>query len=535
MKKFIYLILSMVLATGLVACEPEFENPVSGDNYTGGKADFSKYVAIGNSLSAGYTNGTLYKSGQENSFPAILAEQMKLAGGGNFTQPYLEDDTKDIGGMTVAGQTLLEPKLIIDLSAGGPARINQTPSIKLNDIHPGPYNNMGVPGAKIFHLVANGYGNIANIALGKANPYFVRMASEPNKSVFEDVMAQHPTFFTLWIGNNDVLWYATGGGVGVDQDEAGNIDPSTYGPEDITNANVFGAIYNNMVNMLTASGAKGVVATIPDVASVPYFTTIPYAPLNPATNADYAAMIPTLNQQYGLLNQAFAALGVPERAISFPTDAAGALVIKDEALTDISAQLNVALQAGGLDAQTAAVLSAQYGQCRQATAEDLIVLPAKSVIGQINQAHMQALIGMGVPATQAAQLSVEGITYPMEDKWVLTADEISHVRNVTAKYNQIIAGIAVTNENVALADMASVMQKMKNGLVIDDGTIYTADYFNGTNLDELSFGLDGVHPTSRGYAIIANEFINVIENNFDAKLPRVIPAQYPTFDILPSN
>jgi len=525
----------MVLATGFVACEPEFSAPLDDSNYTGGEADFSKYVAVGNSLSAGYTNGTLYKSGQANSFPSILAAQMKLAGGGEFTQPYMDDDTHDVGGMLAGGVEFMPPKLIIDAGEGRPERINQNPTMEVTDVHPGPYNNMGVPGAKIFHLVAPGYGNAANLALGKANPYFVRMASSPDETVFHDVLAQNPTFFTLWIGNNDVLSYATSGGLGIDQDEAGNLDPSTYGYNDITNADVFGAIYSDMVNALTANGAKGVVATIPDVASVPYFTTIPYNPLNPETNNYYASMIPMLNTQFAALNQAFAAIGVPERAIVFSETSPSPLVIYDKSLTDVSADLTAALQAGGVDANTAAVLGSQFGQCRQATENDLVVLTAISAIGNVNAAHRDALIAMGVPQTDAQMLSIEGITYPMEDQWVLTEDEIGHVRTVTAKFNGYINAIADANDNVVVADMAAVMQEMSNGLVIDDGSIYTADYFNGSNLDELSFGLDGVHPTSRGYAIIANEFINVIERNFGAKLPKVVPAQYPTFDILPSN
>jgi len=246
-------------------------------------------------------------------------------------------------------------------------------------------------------------------------------------------------------------------------------------------------------------------------------------------------MVPVLNEKFGMLNQAFGFLGVPERFIIFPEDAPGALVIKDEALTDISEELNAVLQASGIDAATATVLSTQYGQCRQATASDLIVLTAKSAIGQINVPHMQELMAMGVPEADAAQLSIEGITYPMEDQWVLTEDEIDHVRTVTGKFNAIIEGIAASNDNIAVADMAAVMEDMTTGLRIEDGSVYTADYFNGSNLDELTFGLDGVHPTPRGYAIIANEFIDVIEKNFGAKLPKLVPANYPTFDILTSN
>ncbi len=61
-NKFIYL---AVLAAGFASCEPEFENDVDA-NYTSGDANFSSYVAIGNSLTAGYMDGTVYKSGQMN-------------------------------------------------------------------------------------------------------------------------------------------------------------------------------------------------------------------------------------------------------------------------------------------------------------------------------------------------------------------------------------------------------------------------------------------------------------------------------------
>ena len=64
-NKFIYL---AILAAGFASCEPEFDNPVSTDDYSAGEADFSSYVAVGNSLTAGYMDGTVYKSGQANSF-----------------------------------------------------------------------------------------------------------------------------------------------------------------------------------------------------------------------------------------------------------------------------------------------------------------------------------------------------------------------------------------------------------------------------------------------------------------------------------
>src|SRR5699024_1264388 len=99
-----------------------------------------------------------------------------------------------------------------------------------------------IPGAKSFHLVAPGYGNVSGVLQGTANPYFARFSSSENTTVISDAASQNPTFFSLWIGNNDVLGYATSGGSGVDQ--TGNLDPSTYGSNDITDPNVFAAVYS---------------------------------------------------------------------------------------------------------------------------------------------------------------------------------------------------------------------------------------------------------------------------------------------------
>jgi len=59
-----------------------------------------KFVSIGDSLTAGYADGALYKSGQENSFPATLAQQFSKVGGGEFTQPLMNDD---LGGLLFGG------------------------------------------------------------------------------------------------------------------------------------------------------------------------------------------------------------------------------------------------------------------------------------------------------------------------------------------------------------------------------------------------------------------------------------------------
>ena len=200
-------------AIALTACNDNEEvvanNSSNGLPLTAGTANFSKYVALGNSLTAGYTDGALFIEGQKNSWTKILSDQFKLVGGGEFKIPFMPDNN---GGALLGTIPVLENRLYFN--GAGPVRVPGGPTSQLLPGLTGQFNNMGVPGAKSFHLLAPGYGNPAGILAGTANPYFCRFATSTTASVIGDAMAQQPTFFTLWIGNNDVLGYATTGGDG---------------------------------------------------------------------------------------------------------------------------------------------------------------------------------------------------------------------------------------------------------------------------------------------------------------------------------
>ena len=137
----------------------------------------------------------------------MLAGLMKAAGGGEFKIPYMPNDT---GGFTDTDIPGYPGKLVLQIVNGSLSPVPTAAGGALDNIAAaGPYQNMGVPGAKSYHLAAEGYGNAAYVSLGKANPYFSRFASSGTTSVVKDAVAQNPTFFSLWIGNNDVLSYAT--------------------------------------------------------------------------------------------------------------------------------------------------------------------------------------------------------------------------------------------------------------------------------------------------------------------------------------
>lgn len=477
---------SMLLFT--YSCDTDFETDVNSIAVSSGEADFSKYVALGNSLTAGYRDNALYVDGQIESYPNMLATQMKLAGGGDFKQPLMADN---LGGIPSVG---VGNKLVLAVDANGvmgPVVASGNGTTTLQNIYSsGPYQNMGVPGAKSFHLLAPGYGSAANLAQGTANPYFVRFSSSANTTVIADAMAQSPTFFSLWIGNNDVLGYATSGG---------------DGSNPITSEALFTQAYNGLVNTLTSGGAKGVVANLPNVTAIPFFTTVPYNPV-PLD----AASVTALNQQvFGPLKQILTAYGQGARLQLLGT-ANNPLLLKDEGLTDLSVQITTALIGGGVPAQQAGLMGMVFGQARHATSADLIPLTTRSAIG-------------AKPSSQMAVAPFDkfGVTFPLEDKHVLSAAEKTEVLNATAKFNAVIRA-AATSKGLAFVDAnAKMLELAKSSGIQFDGVKYTTTFVTGG-----TFSLDGVHLTGRGYAVIANEFIKAINAKYKSNLPQVNANSY---------
>jgi hypothetical protein len=493
MKNYKYIAL-FLLSLGFMSCEENTDfDPIEAPvmpvvQLNTNNLDFSKYIALGASFTAGYTDGALFVKAQENSFPNILASKFST----DFNQPLMKDN---IGGFVFGGNATAEPRLYFN--GAGPVRVEALPTTGLVDRAEGSsFNNYGVPGAKSFHLVAPGYGNPAGILAGSANPYYARMASSAEATVLGDVMAQSPTFFTLSeVGGNDVLGYATSGGSGVDQSPSatnptGNLDPSTYGSNDITNPLVFDPVFRNMVMTMTASGAKGVIATVPDITLLPYFTTVPYNPIPmdeataTAVNGAYAVYNAGIQQAFGALvalnvmSEDMANAEVAKRTISFAVGQ-NPVVIIDESLTDLGA-LNPAFSA--------------LQQLRQTTEEDLLVLPGSSFIGTL--------------ADPSNPSSVNGVGVPLADQWVVTVSELASITAATTAYNTTITDVASSNDNVALVDLNAILREASGGIVFDNYTITTSLVTGGL------VSLDGVHLTGRGYALMANRMLGAIDDKF---------------------
>lgn len=236
--------LASVLALALIL--PLAATPAGAQNADTGDADFSRYVAIGDSLTAGFMSSGLTRSAQLNSYPILIWRQATGTSTG-FEQPYVSDP-----GIPAT----LELKSLVPLVIGPRGGTGQPLNLNLNR----PYNNLAVPGADVHDVVATvtDNGGLHDLILRKIG------------TQLQQALALNPTFATVWVGNNDVLGAALSGRV---------VEGVT-----ITPVAQFEADFKTIVNAFASRGVEMAIANIPDVTGIPFVTTLPFVVVNPATN-----------------------------------------------------------------------------------------------------------------------------------------------------------------------------------------------------------------------------------------------------------
>ncbi|HSK78021.1 MAG TPA: SGNH/GDSL hydrolase family protein [Thermoanaerobaculia bacterium] len=214
-----------------------------------GDANFTRYVALGDSLTAGFASGALVESFQRRSYPSLIWRQA-TTGAAGFEQPLVSQP--GIGG--TPGFGVLQLVSLVPLTLRPVAGNGQPLNLNL----PRPYNNMAVPGADVVDLVSTTQGGINDLILRRTG--FTQL---------QQGLSLQPTFVTLWIGNNDALGAATSGIVN---------------DQTLTPLPVFEQAYRTAAAAIAQVGARMAVANIPDVTSIPYVTTIPRVVVNPQTS-----------------------------------------------------------------------------------------------------------------------------------------------------------------------------------------------------------------------------------------------------------
>jgi lysophospholipase L1-like esterase len=228
--------------------------------------DFSKTIFLGNSLTAGFGDGGLVEDIQEQGWAMQLADHFEVS----INYPVVANpglsSSLNAEGTDIAG--VLE---LIDFAPTIAPR-GYTPFGNPFTGHGlignlgEAYTNLGVPGALCGEVlsVTGGANSFAAQAGSTPNIFFDYVLQNSGKSVLATALEKNPTFAFVWLGNNDVLGYATSGGT----------TPIDLG----SLLGDFGFIssYNAVMTQLGDAGLGGnmIVMNIPDVTSIPYFTTI---------------------------------------------------------------------------------------------------------------------------------------------------------------------------------------------------------------------------------------------------------------------
>ncbi len=436
--KILNLVLVVVLlnlfVTGCKLEEPSLKKsaPVELNQTTQGL--FASFVTLGNSLTAGYQSAALTAKYQEYSFVNQIAKQAGLTSD-QFKQPLLA--WPGLGSYTSKGAGVLmfnsfdqdgNPVIAPVAYAGtGFDPLNPYLNDEVRTLAR-PYNNLGIPGIVLGDIdsavtAAESYSHSGLIDVVLRNPAF------GNMTALEQALLLQPTLVSLWIGNNDVLGYATSGGTN---------------PAAPTDVNAFAFLYNNLLQRLTAAGAKVVIANIPDVTSIPFFTTVPY---KVEVNGNEVALV----------------------------------------------------------IQTA-------GGVRQATSEDLILLTAKGVIGDVSGTYGPQGVPVGFDASA-----------PLPSAFVLDKDEKATAQQAVDAYNGVLSDLVSQYAGkVAFVDMNALLRDVSD----EDGYVIAGVEFNSKFLTGGIFSLDGVHPTNLGYAVVANYFIMAINETFGANVPLIDLMQF---------
>jgi hypothetical protein len=234
------------------------------------QVDFTKYIALGDSLAAGVVNYGSVKAYQDNSVPALIARQ---AGVATFQQPLVsEPGLPPLMELKALRITPFGVSPVIAFKSGAGAPINATLS--------GPYNNLGIDGANtndlltrtgsILNLSAD-FGKYAQGLVGKVVPFSDLVLRDGKTTAIQQAIGGAGTFYTVNIGSNEVLGAAL---------TAIALDGVTMTP-----LAAFTAQYNSLLGALKAQrpNAKVMVSTVQDV--LPFVTTVKPYLVVPTTGA----------------------------------------------------------------------------------------------------------------------------------------------------------------------------------------------------------------------------------------------------------
>lgn len=408
---------------------------------------FHKFVAVGDSLPAGEEANCTVERFQVRSAAFIIAGQLGIT---DFEQPLIAEaaPSNPLTGYPCLGAVLSNGSISVGIVSQEGATENASLAR--------PYDNLGFNGSpRVKDFVDL---KVSVPGRSDADNYAARVlrnvAGSPfsGTSAVEQAVSLRPDLLLYWVGNNDVLG-AVSSGVAVDG-------------VTLTPVADFEAKYVEGLTILKSTGATIVTFTLPDVTSIPLYTTLPRFVLNPTTRQPVIVN----GQPVPLLGSRAFPPDCPVAPCPLPP---GTLVHT--------------LKAPLLEAQGIGIPAALGGK---------------------------AVTGSGDLTTALPDGSFTPPAGPLVGGVLLYADEVTAIRNRTNEINVRIRAISSQNGTV-LYDLNAVFSQIaQEGYEIGGIRLTTAFLQGGL------FSADGAHPTQIGYAILADGIIQQINAAKGSDIPR---------------
>jgi len=409
---------------------------------------FHKLVVVGDSLAAGHEANCTVERYQRRGASALLAEALGIA---DFQQPLLAETpaTNPPTSYPCLGAVVVGGSIGVGIISQEGAQLNAT--------LPRPYDNLGFnggPRVKDFvdlRVSVPGRSDLDNYAARVLR----NVAGSPfeGTNAVEQAASLAPDLALYWVGNNDLLGAATTGVV---------VDGVTLTPVD-----AFRAKYVEGLTTIFSAGPTVVTFTIPNVTSIPLFTTLPPVVIDPATRQPVIID----GHPVPLLGSRALPPDCPVAPCPLPN---GTL-------------LNT-IRAGLLLQQGIGVPAFLGGRAVQGSGNLTTALP----YGTITASGLQP----GV------------VLYP---------DGLAAILARTTEINDVIRSISAEDGTV-LVDLNTLFQDVAaNGYHIGGVTLTSAFLSGGL------FSADGVHPSAAGYAILADYIIQAI----NTQRPGISPIPRP--------
>jgi hypothetical protein len=427
------------------------------DEPSKGEADFSTMIVIGGNFSSGFKDGALSKEGQKGSFPVLLADRFKEFGNlNNFNVPYLK------------GEKGVFPDY--DLNTTTPYTFTLPRLVLKNEAD--CRGNVSIAPKRMEERGDNEINLDDNSQrIFDANNRFHHFGIPAMKS-FHIIFSAYGSLFNYTQNSpfSPFFWRF-----------AESVNNSRIFDDALKTNPTFAIIDLGLADVLSYA-IEGGIGNVGGINS--------------------NAITPPIQFEFSIRNllDSLAARNVKGILLNIPD------------VTDFPYFNTIKPDAMNLEAAKAADLNTFYAAegISFTTGDNFFVV--KNEDGTFRKINSNEKVTLKTPP-DSLRCADWGAFKPLTDEYYLSEAELTSIRTNIEGFNNILAQLAA-DYNYPVVDLHTFMKKVNN-TITTNGMDISSTFVSGN-----FFSLDGLHPSDRGQAMIANECLKVINKSYKSSFPQ---------------